>query len=80
MEWTEQLPEDLRDEIHEIVEDTNSWDKAFDSSDNAGAAQLWTAIAILKRRNERLENMVKDMRTGSDSSLSKEFEETLRNY
>jgi|APHM01.1.fsa_nt_gi hypothetical protein len=80
MKWTEGLPEDLQKEVHQIIKQTNSWNEAFDKAENPGAAQLWTALAILKRRNEKLREIVKDVRNGSEDGLSEDFEKTLRNY
>jgi len=56
--WRESLPEDVRESLEEILESTESWGESFSTADNPGAAQLWTAVALLHRRNKRLEDLV----------------------
>jgi len=85
--WRESLPEDVRESLEEILESTESWGESFSGADNPGAAQLWTAVALLHRRNKRLEDLLMRQRSainelGADpeEGLDEEVSDTLKNY
>jgi hypothetical protein len=85
--WRESLPEDVRESLEEILESTESWGESFSTADNPGAAQLWTAVALLHRRNKRLEDLVmrqrsaiKELGADLEEGLDEEVSDTLKNY
>lgn len=87
MSWRESLPEDVRESLEEILESTESWGESFSGADNPGAAQLWTAVALLHRRNKRLEDLVmrqrsaiNDLGADPEEGLDEEVSDTLKNY
>lgn len=87
MSWRESLPEDVRESLEEMLESTESWGESFSGADNPGAAQIWTAVALLHRRNKRLEDLVmrqrsaiKELGADPEEGLDKEVSDTLRNY
>lgn len=87
MSWRESLPEDVRESLEEILESTESWGESFSGANNPGAAQLWTAVALLHRRNKRLEDLVmrqrsaiNDLGADPEEGLDEEVSDTLKNY
>ncbi|MFB6203749.1 MAG: hypothetical protein ABEK01_04640 [Candidatus Nanohaloarchaea archaeon] len=89
MAWTGELPDKVEQSLEEILGDVENYEEVYDGAENPSVAQIWTAMARMNERIERLEKLVRaqrkalnemDVELDLDSEMDRNLQESLKRY
>lgn len=63
-EWRDKLPPHLDQEISELVKEVKSYKRAYNSAKSKANAQLWTALAVMNKKLNEINNKMEKMEGG----------------
>lgn len=89
MSWINDLPNNHEKALNELLDQIEQHEDVYENAENSSVAQIWTALAILHEKNQKLERIVKaqrkalrkaDIHVNVDKHLDRNLEESLKNY
>lgn len=89
MSWQQSLPEKVKVSLEKLLDRVNGHEDSYSRAENQSVAQIWTALALMNQRMEKLEELViaqrkaineVDADVDVDSHLDRNLEDSLRNY
>jgi methionine synthase II (cobalamin-independent) len=89
MEWQESLPKEKRESLEKIVRETENFESSYMDADNPPIGQIWTAMATMQERVEKLEQLVRaqrkalkelDVEVEVDKHIDEDLKNSLKRY
>jgi len=87
MQWMERLPDQVQASLQSLLDSVETHEDTYMDAQNASVGQIWTSMAMMNQRLEKMENMVKAHRKALrdadievDRHLDKDLEDSLKNY
>lgn len=89
MEWLRKLPDRLRISLESLLESVEQHESSYMRAENASIGQIWTALALMNQRMEKLEDLVNaqrkalnqlDQEVDVGKHLDENLEESMKRY
>lgn len=87
MDWVRKLPDKLQGSLQKLLDLVEQHEDSYMNAENASVGQIWTGMALMNQRIEKLEEIVQAQRKAlnsldvdMDKHLDRELEDSLKNY